>query len=131
MSDKPVHSADQEVPSRAVIDDWGRRINDARARITSEMHLVDGPLQHVTNTFLDELSLAFEELHVAEEELHVQTEELSSSRALLEAERLRYRTLFEHAPVAYVITDREGVIRDANRAASGLLTSRSRPRKGT
>lgn len=32
----------------------------------------------------------------------MQTEELSSSRALLEAERVRYRTLFEHAPVAYV-----------------------------
>jgi hypothetical protein len=35
---------DQEVPSRAVIDDWGRRISDARTRITSEMHVGDGPL---------------------------------------------------------------------------------------
>jgi PAS domain S-box-containing protein len=109
-----------------VIDDWGRRISDARARITSEMHLADGPLQHETNNFLDELSLAFEELQVAEEELHAQTEELSSSRALLEAERLRYRTLFEHAPVAYVTTDREGVIKDANRAASSLFNVTSR-----
>jgi PAS domain S-box-containing protein len=56
----------------------------------------------------------------------VQTEELSSSRALLEAERLRDRTLFEHAPVAYVITDREGVIKDANRAASSLFNVTSR-----
>ena len=128
--DKPVHVSDQEVPSRAAIDDWGRRISDARARLTSEMRMDVGPLQHEANIFLDELSQAFEELQVAEEELHVQTEELSSSRTLIEAERLRYRTLFEHAPFAYVVTDREAVIKDANRAASSLLNVASLPLRG-
>lgn len=128
--DESFHSSDQEVPSRAVIDDWGRRISDARARITTGMRVAEGPLQHETNTFLEELSLAFEELQVAEEELHVQTEELSSSRAQLEAEQLRYRTLFEHAPVAYVVTDRGGVIKDANRAASSLFNVPSRWLRG-
>src|SRR5689334_3424123 len=64
---------------------------------------------------------AFEELQVAEEELQVQTEELSTNRALLGAERRRYRALFEHAPVAYVITDDAGTVTDANRAANALL----------
>lgn len=128
--DESVSSSDQELPSRAVIDDWGRRISDARERVTTEMREADGPLQRETNTFLEELSLAFEELQVAEEELHVQTEELSSSRALLEAERLRYRTLFEHAPVAYLVTDRGGVIKDANRAASALFNVSGRWLRG-
>jgi len=33
----------------------------------------------------------------------------------------RYRSLFEEAPVAYLITDRSGVVTDANRHAAGLL----------
>jgi PAS domain S-box-containing protein len=33
----------------------------------------------------------------------------------------RYRSLFEQAPVAYLITDRSGVVTDANRCAVGLL----------
>ena len=33
----------------------------------------------------------------------------------------RYRSLFEEAPVAYLITDRSGVVTDVNRRAAGLL----------
>ena len=33
----------------------------------------------------------------------------------------RYRSLFDQAPVAYLITDRSGVVSDANRRAAGLL----------
>src|SRR5438105_6959556 len=121
LSGKSAHSAtDREVPSQASIDDWGRRFSVARARVTSEMQAVEdpSPLRQEGNGFLDELTLAFEELQVAEEELHVQTEELSTSRALIEAERLRYRTLFERAPLGYIVTDEHGVITDANRAAT-------------
>jgi len=114
---------DPDPPSEASINDWGHRVSDARARITSEIRRVDdaSPLRREGKLLLDELTLAFEELQVAEEELHVQTEELSASRMLLEGERLRYRELFEHAPVPYLVTDQQGVIIDANRAAAAFL----------
>ena len=114
---------DREVLSRPLIDAWGRRISDARARLTSEIRAIadESPMRREGGLFLDELLVAYEELHVAEEELRVQTEELSASRELLEAERLRYRGLFESAPVAYLVTTANGVITDANQAASELL----------
>ena len=114
---------DREVPSKPSIDAWGRRISDARARLTSEIRAIDdeSPLRREGHVFLDELLLAYEELHLAEEELRVQTEELAASPALLDAERLRYRTLFESAPVAYLVTNEYGVIADANQAAASLL----------
>src|SRR6266480_3829563 len=113
---------EREILSHALIDDWGRRVSAARARLRSDIH--DDQLSPPTLEgagWLEDLTLALEELQVAEEELHVQTEELSTSRSLLEAEQARYRTLFEKAPVAYVVTDRQGVIRDANQAAMSLL----------
>jgi len=120
---RAVELRQREAPSRPLIDAWGRRISDARARLTSEIRAIgeESPLRREGGLFLDELLLAYEELHVAEEELRVQTEELSASRELLEAERLRYRGLFESAPVAYLVTTAEGLITDANQAAATLL----------
>lgn len=111
------------VPSPTTIRDWERRISDARVRLTGEMQAVadESPLRREGKELLEELMLAFEELQVAEEELRVQTEELTSSRAMLDAERARYRALFEQAPVAYLVTDKNGVIGDANGAAASLL----------
>jgi PAS domain S-box-containing protein len=71
-----------------------------------------------------DLSVAIEELLVADEELRTQSEELLGTRALLEAERLRYHELFHQAPIAYVVTDAHGMIRDANRAAATLFRCR-------
>lgn len=114
---------DREVPSKGLIDAWGRRVSDARDRLTSEIRAIDddSPLGREGHVFVDEVLLAYEELRVAEEELRVQMEELTNSRALLDMERLRYRALFETAPVAYVVTNEYGVIADANRAAASLL----------
>jgi PAS domain S-box-containing protein len=39
----------------------------------------------------------------------------------LRAGLARYRSLFEQAPVAYLVTDRFGVVGEANRHAAGLL----------
>jgi PAS domain S-box-containing protein len=64
---------------------------------------------------------AREELRVAEGELREQNEELAATRASLEAERQRYVDLFEFAPVAYLVTDLNGAIREANRPAAALL----------
>ena len=113
---------EREILSHALIDDWGRRVSAARARLRSDIH--DNQLSPPTLEgagWLEDLTLALEELQVAEEELHVQTEELSTSRALLEAEQARYRTLFEQAPVAYLVTDPQANITDANRVAVSLL----------
>ena len=68
-----------------------------------------------------ELQSAVEELRVAEEELRAQNEELMAARLDLEAERQRYRDLFEFAPDAYLATDAVGIIQEANRAASAML----------
>jgi PAS domain S-box-containing protein len=70
---------------------------------------------------LEELSTGLEELHVAAEELRQQNEELVATREAVEAERHRYQELFEFAPDGYLVTDPEGAIRGANRAAATLL----------
>ncbi len=70
---------------------------------------------------VEELSLALEELQVAGEELHEQNEQLILAEQELEAERRRYRELFEFAPDGYVVTDAEGVISAVNQAASMMF----------
>jgi PAS domain S-box-containing protein len=70
---------------------------------------------------LAELDEAIEELSVTGEELRSQTAELASTREALEAERHRYQELFQSAPVAYLVTDSLGRVREANRAAAALL----------
>ncbi len=72
------------------------------------------------------LSVALEELRAAEEELCQQNEELVRARHALEAEQRRYRDLFEFAPDGYIVTDQNGKIQEANRAASELLGVESR-----
>ena len=70
---------------------------------------------------LEELQTTVEELRVADEEMRVQNEALSLSGQRLEAERQRYQDLFEFAPDGYLVTTLDGVILEANRAASRLL----------
>jgi PAS domain S-box-containing protein len=70
---------------------------------------------------LAELDVALEELSVAGEELRSQNDELTTTRRALEAERRRYRELFESAPVAYLVTDPMARICEANQATAALL----------
>ncbi|HEX6627967.1 MAG TPA: PAS domain-containing sensor histidine kinase [Gemmatimonadaceae bacterium] len=53
-------------------------------------------------------------------------EEVLAGRQTNDRERIRYRELFDHAPDAYLVTDVNGTIRDANRAAGRLLGVESR-----
>lgn len=62
-----------------------------------------------------------EELQVAEEELRVQNDELQSALAEADAQRQRYRDLFDDAPLPYLTTDSKGRIQEINHAAAGLL----------
>ena len=68
-----------------------------------------------------DLVAALESLQAAEEELHQQHEELGAAQGALDRERLRYRSLFDEAPVPYLVTGFDGMIREANRAAVELL----------
>jgi len=77
--------------------------------------------QELLEDSLEELRIALEELQIAEEELLQQNEDLAAARQAVELERLRYQELFEFAPDGYLVTDAHGTIREANRAAAGLL----------
>ena len=79
---------------------------------------------------LEELNATVEELRVAEEEMRAQNEELLLTRLRVEAERHRYQDLFESAPDGYLVTDPNGRILEANRAASELLGIAPRFLKG-
>ena len=102
--------------ARGTIDDLHRRAT------------LEGAAKHgsLAEEAVEALYTTLEELQVSEEELRVQGEELAASGALLEAERLRYRELFELAPDAYLVTDPEGVVQEANAAAARLLNMEAR-----
>lgn len=70
---------------------------------------------------LAELSINLQELQVAGEELRRQNDELMASRQAVESERQRYQELFDFAPGGYLVTNSEGIIQEANRAAATLL----------
>jgi PAS domain S-box-containing protein len=109
------------------LDDWRRSLADARvrtARLRSQRRQVADLRGDVDVTALHELSLTYEELAVAEEELRVQNEELTRARAVIEAERERYRQLFLQAPVPYLVTDPHGRLIEGNQAATNLLGRR-------
>ncbi len=104
------------------------RVNDLNT------HTFDEPVCESNGTLqaaIEELNTSLEELQVAEEELRGQNEQLQESQQLLETERQRYQDLFEFAPGAYLVTDMEGTIHEANRAAATLfnLEQRFLPRK--
>lgn len=68
-----------------------------------------------------QLQEAYEEQEVIQEELRANNEELVAARHATDAERTRYRDLFESAPDGYLVTDADGFIRQANIAAAALF----------
>jgi PAS domain S-box-containing protein len=70
---------------------------------------------------LAELQTTLEELQVAGEELVQQADELATARMDAEEGQRRYLGLFDQAPDAYLVTDHEGVIIEANKRAGALL----------
>ena len=67
------------------------------------------------------LAEVLHDLQQTVEELRQQNEELALAREAAEADRQRYRELFEFAPDGYVVTDAEGVIEQANRVTAAML----------
>jgi PAS domain-containing protein len=69
------------------------------------------------------LAKAVEELATTVEELHAMNEDLTQSQqAAIESQR-RYQELFEGVPESYLVTDLQGLIREANRPAAHLLNT--------
>jgi len=83
-------------------------------------------LDQVMNTAFEELALALEELQAADECLRLQHDEWQNRYAELELECQRYKDLFDHAPVGYLVSSLDGAIRQANSAAAHMLQSNTR-----
>lgn len=77
--------------------------------------------QDLLPKFFMELGNASEEMQIAVEELQKQNEALAAARFAAEAQSQRYQELFEFVPDAYLMTDINGTIQEANRAAGSLL----------
>jgi len=80
-----------------------------------------GRLDLVMSEAFEEMQTMLEELQVAQEELRQQNEELIAARQEVEEERSRYQDLFNFTPDGYLVTDRTGVIKEANHAAARLF----------
>jgi PAS domain S-box-containing protein len=108
------------------LDDFAKQIQDWCQRLAQLQQLTDESSltpqqQEIILTAVEGLSTAFAELQIANEELYQQHEELLVTQQALIAERQRYQQLFEFAPDAYLVTDVNGLIQEANRAAATLL----------
>jgi PAS domain S-box-containing protein len=71
---------------------------------------------------LERLHIEHEELAVASEELRVQLETQVTNEHALAAERVQYREVFDFAPDPLFVTDRQGVVQQANLAALEMLS---------
>ena len=99
------------------MDSTGQQIAAARSRLEALIKQASTSKDPLLNEALEELSTSIEELGVSEEELRLQNEELMASRQIQEAERERYRELFDFTPDGYLVTSPEGIIKEANQAA--------------
>ena len=100
------------------VQDMHGRLNELYQGASTSIQLQSDLLLPVA---FKELGMASEALQVASEQLFQHTEELAAAQAQVEAERQRYQDLFEFMPVAYLMTDTQGKIQEANRAAAKLL----------
>jgi PAS domain S-box-containing protein len=64
---------------------------------------------------------AIEQLTTTLEELHAMNDDLTQSQQAAFETQQRYQELFEGVPEAYLVTDLQGVIQEANRRAAHLL----------
>lgn len=108
----------------ASVDEFSRRlesVSERAANLYGRTEEMPSQQSELLVASLEELREALEELHVAEEELRQQHEAITAVRAAVEMERQRYKELFEFAPDGYLVTDAQGIVREANSAAATLL----------
>ncbi|WP_319408568.1 histidine kinase [uncultured Desulfosarcina sp.] len=90
--------------------------------------LVGLPSSEIDHQLGREVTRLIHEIQVNQAELEMQNEELAETRDTAEAARRKYETLyrnfaslFNFAPIGYLIINRDGVIHEINLAASVLL----------
>ena len=106
------------------VNDFDRQIEASLQRLETIEHYANdssSSAQDLLKEAIAESSIALEELHVAVEELQQQNRELLATRQQVEQERQRYQELFEEVPDGYLVTNEQGIIQEANRAAARLL----------
>jgi PAS domain S-box-containing protein len=99
------------------LTEFAHDVDDAEKRLALVRDRVNEPVtgdQAAHSALLNELKLILEELKRA-------YETLANTRAAVELERQNYHELIEFGPNGYLMTDRSGVILEANRVASDLL----------
>ncbi|HZU20355.1 MAG TPA: PAS domain-containing sensor histidine kinase [Gaiellaceae bacterium] len=87
------------------------RLDELGARLASSEDLLVLEL-------LESLRTTVDQLRTIEEELERRNDELLDAHAAVAAEASRFGVLFDEAPIAYLVTDRAGVITEANAAAT-------------
>lgn len=69
----------------------------------------------------NQVAITLEELQVTTEELEIKNQELIVKNNQIEIEKKRYQELFELTPECYIVTDKFGIIKEANQAARNLF----------
>jgi PAS domain S-box-containing protein len=106
-----------ETANHAPEGDAGRRLQELTARLP--------PLEPAQEDAARQwLASLIGEWATFREALRRHGEELEASLQQAQFYRLRYQELFEFAPEGYLVTDTQGVIREANYAAAELLQTR-------
>ena len=93
------------------------QISELSQQIRNKSTLKSDTLSGVLTDFRNTLE-RFEE---AEAELRRQNQALLAARVQVEVDRRRYQEMFEFAPDAYLVTNPQGIIQEANQATAELL----------
>lgn len=108
-------------PPGAALDRHIRRSRARSERLRREIEERPSAALAAAHAALEEMERLLGVLTDARRALERQDAALAAQRDLVDVERARYRELFEFAPTPYLVTDPEGIIREANRAAATLL----------
>ncbi|NET08215.1 MAG: helix-turn-helix domain-containing protein [Symploca sp. SIO2B6] len=103
------------------VDIFAQQLQAFQQRLAELYQAVGDPRQQSTNLLpavYKELGVASEQLQVAVEELLQKKEELAATQSQLEAEIQHHNELFESMLYAYLVTDTDGNILEANRIAA-------------
>lgn len=103
------------------LDDQLETARERASELTRRIDTPEGKAGPLALEAVEELRTTLEELQVTQQELREQNDDLLAARADLEAKEIRYEDLFDFAPDGYLVTDRDGLILEANRAAVKML----------